>query len=89
MLENRVSANGITVADEMGKEEACNPGNGEVLAAEEEPPVPAVVDEIPDDSQLVESNSKIEEVPKKSYASILSSHHVTSSASDFFFPPLN
>lgn len=45
-------------------------------------PEPEVVGEIPDDSQMVidprivaESNAKIEEVPKKSYASIVSGYH--------------
>lgn len=48
------------------------PENGEVLDVEEEQPVAEVVDEIPDDSQLVtDSDSKIEDTPKKSYASIV------------------
>ncbi|PWA95417.1 hypothetical protein CTI12_AA051210 [Artemisia annua] len=39
---------------------------------EEEEPVPEVVDEVPEASQqVVQSNTKIEEVPKKSYASIV------------------
>lgn len=47
----------------------------EVVSAEEEEEalVAEVVDEVPDDSLMVaESDSKIEEVPKKSYASIVS-----------------
>ncbi|XWS31241.1 hypothetical protein CRYUN_Cryun23aG0060700 [Craigia yunnanensis] len=53
--------------------EVYNPSeNGDCSIEEEEAPVAEVVDEIPDDSQMVaDSNSKIEEVPKKSYASIL------------------
>ncbi|KAL6978831.1 myosin ATPase, partial [Sarracenia purpurea var. burkii] len=58
-------------------EEAFNPlDSWEVSSMEEEEvPVAEVVDESPDDSQIVvESNSKIEEVLKKSYASIVSCH---------------
>lgn len=53
---------------------------GDVSVEEEEEPMPEVVDEIPPDSQLVadsqvvvESSAKIEDVPKKSYASVVSS----------------
>ncbi|PSR94938.1 G3BP-like protein [Actinidia chinensis var. chinensis] len=61
---------------EVNEEEVLNPSpsnNGEVsVAEEEEVPVAEVVDEVPDDSlMVVESNSKIEEAPKKSYASIV------------------
>ncbi|PSS14104.1 G3BP-like protein [Actinidia chinensis var. chinensis] len=60
---------------EVNEEEVLNPSpsnNGEVSVVEEEVPVAEVVDEVPDDSlMVVESNSKIEEVPKKSYASIV------------------
>ncbi|KAA8543519.1 hypothetical protein F0562_021727 [Nyssa sinensis] len=61
------------LAEEADGEEVFNPlDNGEVSVVEEEEPVPEVVDEVQDDSQMVvESNSKIEEVPKKSYASIV------------------
>ena len=55
---------------EVNEEEVLNPSpsnNGEVSVVEEEVPVAEVVDEVPDDSLMaVESNSKIEEVPKKS-----------------------
>lgn len=51
---------------------------GDVSVEEEEEPMPEVVDEIPPDSQLVadsqvvvESSAKIEDVPKKSYASVV------------------
>ncbi|GFY82125.1 hypothetical protein Acr_02g0003650 [Actinidia rufa] len=60
---------------EVNEEGVLNPSpsnNGEVSVVEEEVPVAEVVDEVPDDSlMVVESNSKIEEVPKKSYASIV------------------
>ncbi|KAI4356354.1 hypothetical protein L6164_000383 [Bauhinia variegata] len=61
----------ITKAEDFDGEEVYNPENGQA-SIEEEPPVPEVVDEVPDDSQMVAgSTSKIEEVPKKSYASIV------------------
>jgi len=54
--------------------------SGDFSVEEEEEPMPEVVDEIPPDSQLVvdsqvvvESSAKIEDVPKKSYASVVSS----------------
>ncbi|XP_052170781.1 nuclear transport factor 2-like isoform X2 [Diospyros lotus] len=58
---------------EVDGEEVVNPAeNGEVSVDEEEVLVAEVVDEIPDNSHVVvESDSKIEEVPKKSYASIV------------------
>lgn len=60
--------------EEANGAEVYNPSeNGDISLEEEEAPVAEVVDEIPDDSQIVaDSNSKIEEVPKKSYASIVS-----------------
>ncbi|XP_052306427.1 nuclear transport factor 2 isoform X3 [Populus trichocarpa] len=52
--------------------------SGDVSFEEEEEPMPEVVDEIPPDSQLVadsqvvvESSAKIEDTPKKSYASVV------------------
>ncbi|XP_044493099.1 nuclear transport factor 2-like [Mangifera indica] len=46
--------------------------NGYNTVEEEETPVTEVVDEVPDDTHMVaESNSKMEEVAKKSYASIV------------------
>ncbi|KAL9360839.1 hypothetical protein Peur_048962 [Populus x canadensis] len=52
--------------------------SGDFSVEEEEEPMPEVVDEIPPDSQLVadsqvvvESSAKIEDVPKKSYASVV------------------
>lgn len=61
--------------EEVPHEEVYNPSdNGEGSVVEEEP-VPEVVDEVPDDSQLTpNSNANVthEEAPKKSYASIVS-----------------
>ena len=64
------------VTVEVHVEESVNGSiNGDVSVVEEEVPVAEVVDEVPDDSNVVvESHSKIEEVPKKSYASIVSCH---------------
>ncbi|PSR86332.1 G3BP-like protein [Actinidia chinensis var. chinensis] len=61
------------VAVVVNGEEAVNGSiNGEVSVVEEEVPVAEVVDEVPDDSNVViESHLKIEEVPKKSYASVV------------------
>ncbi|KAJ9543454.1 hypothetical protein OSB04_023161 [Centaurea solstitialis] len=63
----------VPVPTEEPEEEVFNPPeNVEVAVVEEEEPVPEVVDEVQEASQLVvESNTKIEEVPKKSYASIV------------------
>ena len=62
--------------EEANGPEVYNPSeNGDCSIEEEEAPV-ADVDEIPDDSQMVaDSNSKIKEVPKKSYASIVSTKY--------------
>ncbi|XWS76059.1 hypothetical protein CRYUN_Cryun01aG0144900 [Craigia yunnanensis] len=59
--------------EEANGPEVYNPTeNGYCSIEEEEAPVAEVVDEILDDSQMVaDSNSKIEEVPKKSYASVV------------------
>ncbi|KAI7984368.1 Nuclear transport factor 2 [Camellia lanceoleosa] len=72
--ENHVSEQTV-VTVEVIEEEALNPtdnGGVSVVEVEEEVPVAEVVDEVPDESQVVvESNSRIEGVPKKSYASIV------------------
>ena len=74
MLETQVSEQ-ISVTAEDGGEEVYNPENGQAAIEEEEAPVPEVLDEIPDDSQMVAGlASQIEEVPKKSYAYIVSLH---------------
>ncbi|XVF81231.1 hypothetical protein PTKIN_Ptkin15bG0139400 [Pterospermum kingtungense] len=71
--ENIIVEQPAAVPEEANGPQVYNPSeNGDVSMEEEEAPVPEVVDEIPDDSQMVaDSNSKIEEVPKKSYASIV------------------
>ncbi|XP_059626238.1 nuclear transport factor 2-like isoform X2 [Cornus florida] len=72
--ENHISEQTMVLAEVANGEEVYNPpDNGQVpVVEEEEEPIPEVVDEIQDGSQMiVASNSKIEEVPKKSYASIV------------------
>ncbi|PON59369.1 Splicing factor-like protein [Trema orientale] len=71
VLENHTSEPAIEVSDDVNEEEVYDPENGEVEVEEEEAPLEEVVDVIPDDQKMAETNSKIEEVPKKSYASIL------------------
>ena len=73
--ENHVPDQTDVLSEEINEEEVYNPSeNGDGTVEEEESPVAEVVDEIPDDTHMdAESNSKIEEVPKKSYASIVSS----------------
>ncbi|MFS7915963.1 putative Ras GTPase-activating protein-binding protein [Helianthus anomalus] len=69
----------FSVREESEVELAVLVENGEVPVVEEDP-VPEVVDEVRDSSQLaVESHTKVEEMPKKSYASILTLmwRHVT------------
>ncbi|KAL8516568.1 hypothetical protein ACS0TY_015004 [Phlomoides rotata] len=71
--ENHVSEESPPAAEEAISGEVYNPPeNGDVPIADEEIPVPEVVDEVQRDAELVvESPAKIEEVPKKSYASIV------------------
>ncbi|KAE9592122.1 putative RNA recognition motif domain, nuclear transport factor 2, NTF2-like protein [Lupinus albus] len=73
VLETQVSEQISVTAEEGEGEEVYNPENGQAsVEEEEEAPVPEVVDEIPDDSQVVAGlTSQIEDVPKKSYASIV------------------
>ncbi|KAI7748249.1 hypothetical protein M8C21_000363 [Ambrosia artemisiifolia] len=69
--ENNISEQVAVLAEESEAEQIVPVENGEVPAVEEDP-TPEVVDEVQDSSQLaVESHTKIEEVPKKSYASIV------------------
>ncbi|KAL6996679.1 myosin ATPase [Sarracenia purpurea var. burkii] len=84
--ENHVSEQ-TTATEEVHEEEAVIASkDGDVSVVEEEFPVAEVVDELPDDSQVViESNSKIEEVPKKSYASIVMD--MKESVMPLSFPP--
>ena len=75
LRQTHASEHIVLPAEDVNGEEAYNPENGHALIEEEEAPVPEVVDEIPDDSLVVAgSTSIIEEVPKKSYASIVSSY---------------
>lgn len=83
--ESRISEPAIDESDGVDGEEVYNPENGEVLVEEEETPEPEVVDEVPGDSPIAESNSKIEEVPKKSYAFIVKV--MKESAAPFSAPP--
>ena len=64
----------VTVEDGDCEElDAYNPENEQVSVEEKEAHVAVVLDEVPDDSQKVAGlASQIEEVPKKSYASIVS-----------------
>lgn len=86
--ENHISEPTTALSEEVNGEEVSNsPENGNDSVDEEEVPVPEVVDEIPDDCQMVddshvvtETNTKIEEVPKKSYAYIVSFDYATSFA---------
>lgn len=68
-----VSDNVVIPAEDANGEEVYEPENVQV-PIEEEAPVAEVVDEIPDDSLVVAGLTSIEEVPKKSYASIVSIH---------------
>lgn len=71
--ENNVSDQTAISSEEVSGEVVDNPSeNGDGTIEEEEAPVSEVVDAIPDDTHVdAESNSKVEEVPKKSYASIV------------------
>ncbi|KAK7339117.1 hypothetical protein VNO77_19762 [Canavalia gladiata] len=72
VLETQVLEQISVTAEDGDGEEVYNPENGQASIDEEEAPVPEVLDEIPDDSQMVAGlTSQIEEVPKKSYASIV------------------
>jgi len=65
----------IAVTVEDHSEEVYNPENTQVSIEEEEAPVPEVLDEIPVASEMVAViASQIEDVPKKSYAYIVSIH---------------
>ncbi|KAE8685309.1 Nuclear transport factor 2 family protein with RNA binding domain [Hibiscus syriacus] len=70
-LENHIEQ--VEPFSEEANGQVCNPSEDDDDSnEEEEAPVAEVADEVLDDSQMVaDSNSKIEELPKKSYASIL------------------
>ncbi|XP_052306439.1 nuclear transport factor 2 isoform X16 [Populus trichocarpa] len=77
--ETHISEPTAALSEEVIGGEVYNPSeSGDVSVEEEEEPMPEVVDEIPPDSQLVadsqvvvESSAKIEDTPKKSYASVV------------------
>ncbi|KAL2540794.1 Nuclear transport factor 2 (NTF2) family protein with RNA binding (RRM-RBD-RNP motif) domain [Abeliophyllum distichum] len=71
--ENHVSEENSPSAEEANGGEVYNPpDSGELLTVEEEVPVAEVVDEVQGHLQMVvQSNVKIEDVPKKSYASLV------------------
>jgi len=81
VLETQVPEQLSVTAEDGDKEEleVYNPENGQLSVEEEEAPVPEVLVEIPDDSHEIPDDSQkvaglasqIEEVPKKSYASIV------------------
>jgi len=87
VLETQVPEQISVTAEDGDREEleVYNPENGQVSVEEVEAPVPAVLVEIPNDSQkaagfdhvpddsqkVADLASQIEEVPKKSYASIV------------------
>lgn len=74
--ENHISEQSKPSAEEANGGEVYNPPeNDNVPVVEEEVHVAEVVDEVQGDSQMAaESNIIVEDVPKKSYASIVSSH---------------
>ncbi|XP_030934743.1 nuclear transport factor 2 [Quercus lobata] len=70
--ENHVSETAAELSEVVDGEVYNPPENGQASIEEEEVPVSEVVDEVSDEWQMVaESNSKTEEVPKKSYAYIV------------------
>ncbi|XP_027767570.1 putative G3BP-like protein isoform X2 [Solanum pennellii] len=85
--ENHISDQSIPSAEEANGGEVYNPPqNDNVPVVVEEVPVAEVVDEVQGDSTMVaETNIIIEEVPKKSYASIVM--HLKESAATFSPPP--
>ncbi|KAM7496242.1 hypothetical protein LguiA_020656 [Lonicera macranthoides] len=72
--ENHITEQTTVLAEESNGEEVYDPHeNVEVSVVEDEVPVAEVVDEVQDDAQMVVESTtvKIEEVPKKSFASIV------------------
>lgn len=88
VVENHIPEQSTPSAEGTSEGEVYNPPeNGAVpVIIEEEVPVPEVVDEVKEDSHIVvDSNTKIEVVSKKSYASIVK--HLKESAATFSPPP--
>ncbi|KAK6785946.1 hypothetical protein RDI58_014471 [Solanum bulbocastanum] len=84
--QNHISEQSTLSVEEANEGEVYNPPENGDVPVEEEVPVAEFVDEMQDDSQIVvESNIKIEDVPKKSYASIVM--HLKGSAASFSSPP--
>ncbi|KAH0633517.1 hypothetical protein KY284_036303 [Solanum tuberosum] len=85
--ENHISEPSTPSAEEASGGEVYNPPEDDsVPVVVEEVPVAEVVDEVQGDSKMVaETNIIIEEVPKKSYASIVM--HLKESAATFSPPP--
>ncbi|XP_055812982.1 nuclear transport factor 2-like isoform X2 [Solanum dulcamara] len=85
--ENHISEQSTPSAEEANGGEVYNPPeNDNVPVVVEEVPVAEVVDEVQGDSQMVaDTNIIIEEVPKKSYASIVM--HLKEIAATFSPPP--
>ncbi|KAL6511106.1 hypothetical protein OROGR_022230 [Orobanche gracilis] len=70
--ENHFTEQVTPAAEEATTGEVCNPPENGDAPVVEEVPVAEVVDEVQDDTHMiVGSSAKIEEVPKKSYASIV------------------
>ncbi|CAN4102105.1 unnamed protein product [Withania somnifera] len=81
-----ISEQSTPSVEEANEGEVYNPPENVDVPVEEEVPVAEVVDEMPDDSQMVvESNTKSDDAPKKSYASIVM--HLKGSAASFSPPP--
>lgn len=72
--ENITPEQPVASVEEVNQPVAHNPTeNGDISIDKEETPVPEVVDDIPDDLQAVaETDSKVDDTPKKSYAYIVS-----------------
>jgi hypothetical protein len=83
---DHISEPATAAPEDVDGEEVYNPPEKvEDSIEEEEAPIAEVVDQISDDWQIVvEPNSKMEEVPKKSYASIVSYNHAKSYAYHLF-----
>lgn len=75
VVPENIESQEMTPAEEVSGVDACNSlDNGDVLI-DEEVPVPEVLTEVPDELQMIpESGFKNLDVPKKSYASIVSNH---------------
>ncbi|CAN4113748.1 unnamed protein product [Withania somnifera] len=80
--QNYISEQSTPLVEEANEGEVYNPPENGDVPVEEEVPVAEVVDELQEDSQIVvESNTKSEDAPKKSYASIVM--HLKESAASF------